>query len=85
MMKNTSIKAVSKFKVLIAFVFLLLISSLSFYQYSKYSIPTPIRIGILHSLSGTMARSEKPLVDVLLMGVDELNAKGVLLTYFHRR
>ncbi|MCK4706189.1 MAG: urea ABC transporter substrate-binding protein [Gammaproteobacteria bacterium] len=78
-MKNTSIKAVSKFKVLIAFVFLLLISSLSFYQYSKYSIPTPIRIGILHSLSGTMARSEKPLVDVLLMGVDELNAKGGLL------
>lgn len=38
-----------------------------------------IRIGILHSSSGTMASSEKPLIDTLLIGIDELNASGGLL------
>lgn len=39
----------------------------------------PIRIGILHSLTGTMALSEPPLVDAALMAVDELNGEGGLL------
>jgi len=39
----------------------------------------PIRIGILHSLSGTMAISETILKDFMLMQVAELNAKGGLL------
>ena len=39
----------------------------------------PIRIGVLHSLSGTMAISETILKDFLLMQVKELNAKGGLL------
>ena len=39
----------------------------------------PIRIGVLHSLSGTMAISETVLKDFLLMQVKELNAKGGLL------
>jgi urea transport system substrate-binding protein len=37
---------------------------------------TPIKIGVLHSLSGTMAISEVSLRDVVLMAVDEINAKG---------
>ena len=41
--------------------------------------PDTIKIGILHSLSGTMAISETILKDVMLMQVDELNAKGGLL------
>lgn len=41
--------------------------------------PEPIRIGVLHSLSGTMAASEKPLVDALRLGVEEINAAGGLL------
>jgi len=36
----------------------------------------PIKIGILHSLSGTMAISEVSLKDVVLMAVEEINAKG---------
>jgi urea transport system substrate-binding protein len=38
-----------------------------------------IKIGILHSLSGTMAISETILKDLMLMQVAELNAKGGLL------
>ena len=38
-----------------------------------------VKIGVLHSLSGTMAISETSLRDVVLMAVDELNAKGGVL------
>ena len=39
----------------------------------------PIRIGVLHSLSGTMAISETTLKDTVLMMVERQNAKGGLL------
>ena len=39
----------------------------------------PIRLGILHSLSGTMAISETTLKDVMLMLIEEQNAKGGVL------
>ena len=39
----------------------------------------PIKIGVLHSLSGTMAISETVLKDVILMAVEEINAKGGVL------
>ena len=35
-----------------------------------------IKVGVLHSLSGTMAISETSLKDVALMTIDEINAKG---------
>lgn len=35
-----------------------------------------VKVGILHSLSGTMAISEVSLKDVVTMAVEELNAKG---------
>ena len=38
-----------------------------------------IKVGILHSLSGTMAISETILKDVMLMQINELNASGGLL------
>jgi urea transport system substrate-binding protein len=38
-----------------------------------------VEVGILHSLSGTMAISEVSLRDVLLMGIDEINAAGGVL------
>lgn len=49
------------------------------------SIPTAfaadetIKVGILHSLSGTMAISESTLKDAMLMLIEEQNAKGGLL------
>jgi urea transport system substrate-binding protein len=39
----------------------------------------PVKIGILHSLTGTMAISETSLRDAVLMAVDEINAKGGVL------
>lgn len=39
----------------------------------------PIKVGVLHSLSGTMAISETTLKDAMLMLVDEQNKKGGLL------
>jgi urea transport system substrate-binding protein len=38
-----------------------------------------IKVGVLHSLSGTMAISETTLKDVMLMLIEEQNAKGGLL------
>jgi urea transport system substrate-binding protein len=38
-----------------------------------------IKVGVLHSLSGTMAISESVLKDTVLMAIDEINAKGGLL------
>ncbi|WP_342358575.1 transporter substrate-binding protein [Terrarubrum flagellatum] len=38
-----------------------------------------IRIGVLHSLSGTMASAERPLKDLLVMLVDDVNRSGGLL------
>jgi len=38
-----------------------------------------IKIGVLHSLSGTMAISETTLKDTILMMVDDINKKGGLL------
>ena len=38
-----------------------------------------VKVGVLHSLSGTMAISETSLRDVLLFAFDEINAKGGVL------
>ena len=38
-----------------------------------------IKVGVLHSLSGTMAISETVLKDTVLMTIDEINAKGGVL------
>jgi urea transport system substrate-binding protein len=39
----------------------------------------PIRVGVLHSLTGTMAISESAVVDATLLAIDELNEQGGLL------
>lgn len=39
----------------------------------------PIRVGILHSLTGTMATSERPVVDGCLLAIEQLNAAGGVL------
>ena len=48
--------------------------------YSSFAVAADtIKIGVLHSLSGTMAISETVLKDTVLMAIDEINAKGGLL------
>ena len=44
-----------------------------------YSADDTIKVGILHSLSGTMAISETTLKDTMLFLIDEQNKKGGLL------
>lgn len=53
---------------------LLSVSSLAFAQAKE-----PIKVGVLHSLSGTMAISETSLKDVALMTIDEINKSGGVL------
>ena len=43
---------------------------------SQASAEDTVKIGVLHSLSGTMAISETSLRDVLLYTFDEINAAG---------
>ncbi len=53
----------------------------SYFQTSTSELDrdNPIKIGILHSLSGTMAISESPLVDVYLATIDITNEQGGIL------
>ena len=46
---------------------------------SAFAEEPPIKVGILHSLSGTMAISESTLKDTMLMLIEEQNEKGGLL------
>jgi urea transport system substrate-binding protein len=48
----------------------------------KQSVVKPtLKVGILHSLSGTMAPVTRPLVDATLLAIDELNEHGGLLRH----
>ena len=42
-------------------------------------IREPIKIGVLHSLTGTMAISEQAVVDATILAIDAINEKGGLL------
>ncbi len=48
---------------------------------SLYAQQKTVKVGILHSLSGTMAISETVLKDTALMAIDEINAKGGVMGY----
>jgi urea transport system substrate-binding protein len=39
----------------------------------------PIKVGVLNSMSGTMAISTRPIVEATLLAIDEINAAGGLL------
>jgi urea transport system substrate-binding protein len=55
------------------------------YQFGSGLLPSgslrraPIRVGVLHSLSGTMAISEQSVADATLLAIEEINAGGGLL------
>lgn len=56
-----------------------LAASLATFGSAQAADDDTIKIGILHSLSGTMAISETTLKDVMLMLIDEQNKKGGVL------
>jgi urea transport system substrate-binding protein len=43
------------------------------------SPPEPLKVGILHSLTGTFASSGRPLVDALTLAIEEINQSGGVL------
>ena len=49
------------------------------YSFAVMAAEDTIKVGVLHSLSGTMAISETTLKDTVLMMVDDINKKGGLL------
>jgi urea transport system substrate-binding protein len=57
----------------------LVLAFLLFLASSTAQAADTIKVGVLHSLSGTMAISETSLKDVALMAIEEINAKGGLL------
>ncbi|MEK6246344.1 MAG: urea ABC transporter substrate-binding protein [Pseudomonadota bacterium] len=52
------------------------VAAIGFGSTSLYAQQKTVKIGVLHSLSGTMAISETVLKDTVLMAVEEINAKG---------
>lgn len=46
---------------------------------AKHIRQAPIKVGVLHSLTGTMSISALPVVDATLMAIDEINQNGGLL------
>ncbi|MBZ0164343.1 MAG: urea ABC transporter substrate-binding protein, partial [Notoacmeibacter sp.] len=62
--------------MLAGFAAMLAASTIAF---SAHAADDTIKIGILHSLSGTMAISETTLKDAMLMLIDEQNKKGGVL------
>ncbi len=58
---------------------IIVLSMISQFSWGEDPAPEPIRVGILHSLSGTMAISEQSLVDAIEMAIDEINQRGGVL------
>ena len=56
-----------------------ILGNLGTWAWSLAADTEPIKVGVLHSLSGTMAISEVSLKDVVSMAVQEINAKGGVL------
>ena len=66
-------------KLRVAAMALLVAGGLSAWAAPSSADDETIKVGILHSLSGTMAISETTLKDVMLMLIEEQNEKGGLL------
>lgn len=60
-------------------IFILMLLGSILLIYSMLSPQEVIRVGVLHSLTGTMAISEKPVANATLLAIKELNANGGLL------
>ncbi|QBQ56585.1 ABC transporter substrate-binding protein [Nitrosococcus wardiae] len=61
---------------LLSLVSLAVLSILVWLWYAPSENQPVIQVGVLHSLSGTMAVSEKPLVNALQLAIEEANATG---------
>ena len=55
---------------------LLILAGAVWWRFLRTNHNSTIKIGVLHSLTGTMAISEKRLVDAVMMAVEEINSRG---------
>lgn len=60
-------------------VALLALSGLALVVFPKIPRREPIRVGVLHSFSGNMASSERPVAEATVLAIEELNQQGGLL------
>ena len=61
---------------------LAVLAAVGVYDFQNHHSDTnrePIKVGVLHSLVGLMAKSEKPVVDATLLAIEEINAAGGIL------
>lgn len=61
------------------FTISILISAAVLFSSCKNSNKNVVKVGLLHSLSGTMSISETPLRDAELLAIEEINANGGVL------
>jgi len=69
-------RVLQRFLFIVAIIITLLVSLIALWPDDE--LP-PIKVGILHSLTGTMAISEKPVVNATLLAIEQINANGGLL------
>jgi len=58
---------------------LILLASAAVFGWRWMTTAKPIKVGLLHSLTGPMAISEKSMVDAEVLAIEQLNAAGGLL------
>ncbi len=68
-----------KKKVIVFLIGLLAVLAVWGLRSLVFSRPEPIKVGILHSLTGVMAFSESQLADATLLAIEEINRQGGLL------
>lgn len=65
---------------LILGLLLVTLASVTLRQFLRFYLPSQtIKVGILHSLSGDLAISERPVADATLLAIKEINAQGGIL------
>ena len=69
----------TKTKALIASAVVVVAAAIAIVWLRLPEEPPPIKVGVLHSLTGTMAISETSMVDATLLAIDEINEQGGLL------
>jgi urea transport system substrate-binding protein len=73
-MAPLDIRGKIRLATLLIVLVIILVAGALLWQFSEPR--PPVRIGVLHSLSGTMAASESPLVDAVRLAVEEANRSG---------
>lgn len=74
--KNVNIKPQAPSSIMCRNIVVIFLLSAGFACQSKKA---EIKVGVLHSFSGTMAISEKAVANATLMAIDEINQKGGIL------